>query len=338
MKKSIIFFATALISTFSINAQENKKWTLKDCIDYAMEKNIQLQQDKISLEQTNIDVKTAKAALFPNLSFSTSQSVVNRPYKENSSMVSGSEIISSSKKTTYNGNYGLNSQMILWNGNKNFNNIKQQKINRQIAGLNINQTENSLQEQITQLFIQILYANESVKINQNTVQVSSTQYERGKELLKAGSLSKADVAQLAAQLSSDEYQVVTAQSSLANYKLQLKQLLEIDNTQELELELPEIGDNGVANPLPDKMDIYNVALTSRPEIESGKLNIKNSDIGISMAKAGYCPTLSLNASSTTNHISSSENTFKEQLKYGWNNMIGLNLSIPIFSNREPKVP
>ena len=84
------------------------QWDLQFCIDYALEQNITIRKNRVTAESTQIDVKTAKAALFPSLSFSTSQQVVNRPYQETSSRVSGSEIISSNSKTSYNGNYGLN--------------------------------------------------------------------------------------------------------------------------------------------------------------------------------------------------------------------------------------
>src|SRR5574344_1926277 len=331
MKKAVTYLVFALLATTSLQAQENKKWTLKECIDYAIEKNIQLQQDKISLQESEVDVKSAKAALFPNLSFSTSQSIVNRPYSEDSNMITGGEVISSNNKTTYNGNYSLSSRLTVWNGNKNLNNIKQQKINSKIAGLTVAQTENSLKEQITQLFIQILYANESVTINKSTAE-----YERGIQLYGAGSISQADLAQLSAQVSSDEYQVISAQSSLDNYKLQLKQLLEIDNSEEMVLSLPQLDDVGVITPLPDKQEIYNIALSSRPEIESGKLSVENSDLSVSIAKAGYYPTLSLSASSATNNVSTNDKSFGSQIKYGLNNQIGLTLSIPIFNNRETK--
>lgn len=336
MRKRALYFVLFLAVANMLSAQEVKTWSLDDCINYALDKNIQLQQNKISLEESAIDVKTAKAALFPSLSFSTNQNVVNRPYQESSSMISGSEVISSNNKTTYNGNYGLNAQWTVWNGNKRSNNIKQQKLNQQIAGLTVNQTENSLQEQITQLYIQILYADESVKINESTLEVSKAQRDRGKELLTAGSLSKADLAQLESQVSSDQYQLVTAQASLQNYKLQLKQLLELDGEQDMALELPSLSDEKVSNPLPDKTDIYYAALSLRPEIKSSKLSIQNADLNIAIAKSGYYPTISLNASSSTNNNSSSSFAFGNQLKSGWNNTVGFSLSVPIFSNRETK--
>ncbi len=336
MRQRVLYFAMALAIATSVSAQEAKKWTLDDCIDYALEKNIQLQQNKISLEESSVDVKTAQAALFPSLSFSTGQNVTNRPYQETSNMVSGTEIISSDSKTTYNGSYGLNAQWTVWNGNKRLNNIKQKKTSQQIAGLAVAETENSLQEQIAQIFIQILYADESVKINENTLQVSEATYERGKELFKEGSISKADLAQLESQVSSDKYQLVTARSSLRDYKLQLKQLLELDGTEEMDLMLPALEDEHVLQPLPAQADIYHQALASRPEIQSGKLSIENSKLDIAVAKAGYLPTISLSASSASMTNSASDNSWGKQMKYGWNNMIGLNVSIPIFDNRQNK--
>ena len=217
---------SAIAPFYAQDKQERAQWTLEDCINYALEKNIQLQQDKISLQESEIDIKDARASLFPTLSFSTGHNVVNRPYQEQSATVSGTEIISSDSRTTYNGSYSLNAAWTLWNGGKRLNTLKQQKTNKAIAQLSVSETENTLQEQIAQLFIQILYADESISINKGTLEVSEATYKRGEELFKEGSISKADLAQLEAQVSNDKYQVVSAESSLRDYKLQLKQLLE----------------------------------------------------------------------------------------------------------------
>ena len=279
-------------------------------------------------------VKSAKASLFPSLSFSTGHNLVNRPYQETSATVSGTEIITSNSNTTYNGSYNLSAQWTLWNGGQRLNNLKQQKTNKEIAGLSVAEIENMLQEEITKLFVQILYANESVAINKNTLEVSEATYKRAVELFNEGSLSKSDVAQLEAQASNDKYQLVTAESSLRNYKLQLKQLLELDGTTEMILDLPELNDEDVMAVLPSQIDVYNTALTSRPEIQSSKLSINNAKLGIKTAKAGYLPTISLSASTSSMTNNASTNNWAEQMKYGWNNMIGINLSIPIFNNRQ----
>lgn len=336
MKQRILFFTVMLASTLPFSAQEPTQWSLKDCIQYALDKNIQLQQDKISLQESEEDVRSAKAALFPSLSFNTGQSIVNRPFQEQSAMVNGTEIIESNNKTTYNGSYNLSAQWTVWNGNKRLNNIKQQKTKRDIARLGISETENTLQEEITRLFIQILYANESVGINKATLEVSEATYERAKELFHEGSLSKADLAQLEAQVSSDQYQLVTAESALRSYKLQLKQLLEFDGSQEMKLILPQPDDRQIMALLPSKEEVYETALLIRPEIQSSKLNMESAKLSLSSAKAGYMPTISLSASTSSMTNNSSQNNWAHQMKYGWNNMIGLNISIPIFDQRQTK--
>lgn len=339
MKLRTACIYTILSAALPLYAQENsngKEWTLQECINYALEKNIQLQQNKISLQESEIDIKDARASLFPSLSFSTGHNVVNRPYQEQSNTVSGTEIISSDEKTTYNGNYSLNAQWTLWNGGQRLNNLKQQKTNRDIACLTVSETENTLQEQITQLFIQILYADESIQINRSTLEVSKATYKRGQELFAEGSLSKADLAQLEAQVSDDQYQLVTAESTWRNYKLQLKQLLELDGSEEFNLVLPELNDENILKMLPSQTDVYQAAMAIRPEIQSSRLSIENAKLGISAAKAGYYPTISLSASSSSTTNSASTNNWAQQMKYGWNNMIGISLSIPIFDNRQNK--
>ena len=337
MKQRTLCFITILAAASGLYAQEaSKQWSLQDCIDYALEKNIKLQQDKIALEESDVDVKTAKASLFPSLSFNTGHNVINRPYQQNSSTVSGTEIISSDSKTTYNGNYSLNAQWTLWNGGRRLNNIKQQKTTRDIASLSVSETENMLQEEITKLFVQILNADESVKINKSTLETSEANFKRGEELFKEGSISKADLAQLESQVGNDQYQLVTSESTLRNYKLQLKQLLELDGTDEMTLALPTLSDEQVMKVLPSQADVYQTALTTRPEIQSGQLSIDNAKLGIKTAKAGYMPTISLSASSSSTTNSASTNNWAQQMKYGWNNMIGISLSIPIFDNRQNK--
>ena len=182
MKQQALCLIAILSAASPLYAQEEKEWTLEDCINYALEKNIQLQQNKISLQESEIDVKSAKANLFPSLSFSTGHNMINRPYQEQSATVSGTEIITSDNKTIYNGNYSLNAQWTLWNGGKRLNTIKQEKTNRDIAGLAVTETENTLQEEIAKLFIQILYADESININKNTLEVSTATFNRAQEI------------------------------------------------------------------------------------------------------------------------------------------------------------
>ncbi len=168
------------------------------------------------------------------------------------------------------------------------------------------------------------------------MEVSKAQRDRGEQLLAAGSISKADLAQLESQYSTDKHQLVVSQTSLENYKLQLKQLLELNITEEIRLDIPELGDADVMVPLPEKEAIYTTALAVMPEIESSRLNLDKAQLDIRKAKAAYLPSLSLNAGIGTGHLSGTDYSFGTQMWDRFNQSIGLTVSIPIFTNRSNK--
>ncbi len=334
--KRLTVITLCMVSCTWLGAQTPAQWDLQTCIDYALKQNITIRKNRLSAASAEVDVKTAKAALFPSLTGSVSQRVVNRPYSETNTIINGDNITSSQSKTSYNGSYGIDANWTLYNGGKRINTVKQQQLNNRIADLSVAQSENSIEESIAQTYVQILYAAEAVKVNQATLEVSQAECERARALLQAGSIAKSDLAQLEAQVSTDKYQVVTAEATLQDYKLQLKQLLELDGEEEMNLYLPALGDENVLSPLPTKTDVYRAALTLRPEIEAGKLNVQASDLDISIARAGYIPTLSLSAGIGTTNANGNDFTFGEQIKQNWNNSLGLTVSIPIFNNRQTK--
>lgn len=313
-----------------------REWDLQSCIDYALQHNITIRRNRVNAESAEVDVKTAKAALFPSLSASVGQRIVNRPYSETNTIIDGDNITSSQSKTSYNGSYGIDANWTLYNGSKRLNTLKQQRLNNRIAELNVAQSENSIEESIMQVYVQILYAAEAVKVNEATLQVSQAEYERARALFDAGSIARSDLAQLEAQISADNYQVVTAQATLQDYKLQLKQLLELDGEEEMNLYIPSLSDENVLSPLPSKTDVYRTALTLRPEIEAGRLDVRASELDIDIARSGYIPTLSLSAGIGSTNANGSDFTFGEQIKRNWNNSLGVTLSIPIFNNRQTK--
>ena len=100
--------------------------------------------------------------------------------------------------------YGIDANWTLYNGSKRLNTIKQQQLNNRIAELNVAESENSIEESIAQIYVQILYAAEAVKVNENTLAVSQAERDRGQQLLEAGSIAKSDLAQLDAQVSTDK--------------------------------------------------------------------------------------------------------------------------------------
>ena len=335
---SLIILSCLILLPAGMKAEDDmpKQWTLRNCIDYALEHNITIRRNRINVESTQEDVKTAKADFLPSLSGNISQRIVNRPNSASGTIISGDNITTSESKTSYNGSYGIDANWTVYNGSKRVNTLKQQQLNSRVAELTVDESENSIEENITQLYVQILYSAEAVKVNESTLEVSRKEFERGQELFNAGSIASSDLAQLEAQVSNYNYQLVTSQTTLQNYKLQLKQLLELDGDFEMDLFLPPLDDSSVLIPLPTKVDVYQTALNLRPEIVSSKLNIEASDMNIKISRAGYIPSLSLSAGIGTTNANGNDFSFSEQVKQNWNNSIGLTLSIPIFDKRQTK--
>ena len=324
-----------LILTLTISAQ--KKWTMQECIDYAMANNITLQKSKLQKQSATEELKGSKAALLPTLSASTNQSVGYQPWKDSGvSTVTNGMVNTKVDKTYYNGSYAVNAQWTVWNGNRNTNTIKLNKIAEDEAELQTKETANSIQERIAQLYTQILYLAENVKVNEQMLETAKKNEERGQEMVSVGKMSKADLAQLSAQRATDEYNIVETRSQLLNYKLQLKQLLEITDETEFDVAIPEITDTMVMKEIPTLQGVYEQALLNRPEIERSKLAIKSSDVSLSVAKAGWLPTISMTGSLGTSTNSLSSNGWSKQMKTNFDAMAGVSVSVPIYDGRSTK--
>ena len=337
-KRFIGLMAAVLLLTGSpIHGQTAKKWSLDDCIEYALTHNISLKKKNVARQQAEEDWKQSKADLLPSLSASTSQSMGYRPWVNSGvSTVANGTVTSSMKKSYYNGSYGINASWTLWNGNQNTNTVHLNKLNAQTAELDSAVTANSIQEQILKLYLQILYLNDAVAVNQNNLATSRKNEERGQELVNVGKMSKADLAQLSAQTAQDEYNVVNAQSILANYKLQLKQLLELTDDMDFDIAVPEHLEQEAMKEIPSLQSTYEAALTSRPEIEQQRLAAKSNALNLSIAKAGYLPTVSLSGSLGTSSSSMSDKTWGQQMKTNFDAMAGVSFSVPLYDRRKTK--
>ena len=325
-----------MLLTVSV-ASAQKQWTLQECIDYAMANNITLQKSKLQKESATEELKGAKAALLPTLSASTNQSLGYQPWKDTGmSYVTNGTVNTKVDKTSYNGSYSLSGQWTVWNGNRNINTIKLDQLSEEQAELQTQETANSIQERIAQIYAQILYLAENVKVNEQMLETSKKNEERGQEMLSVGKMSKADVAQLSAQRANDEYSIVEAQSQLLNYELQLKQLLEITDEERFQVAIPEITDEQVLAKIPDLQTVYEQALLSRPEIERSQLAIKSSGVSVALAKAGWLPSVNLTGGVTTSTNSLSSNGWGDQIKSNVNTSLGLGVTVPIYDGRSTK--
>lgn len=324
-----------LLASFS--QAEARQWTLGDCVNYALANNISLKKTKVQQLTALEDVKQSQAALLPSLDFSTSQNITYRPWPESGRQtVANGYVQSSVDKTYYNGSYSVSGNWTVWNGRRNTNQVKLNKLTEQQAVLDSAQTANNILEQIAQLYVQILYSNEAIKVNKSSLETSKANEERGKTMVGVGKMSKADLAQLTSQRAQDEYNIVEAESNLRNYKRQLKQLLQITNDDEFDVAVPEATDAMALEAVPALNDVYTATIEHRPEIKAAQLGVESSDLSLKIAKAQRMPTIGLNLGVATNTTSMSNDAWGSQMKTNFNVGGGVTLSIPLFDNRSSK--
>lgn len=328
---------TAVTNTVTVTPVVLEKpftWSLQDCIDWAKQQSITVQRNKVNVRTQALNLEDARNNRLPTVNFSTNQQLGYRPFQESHSAVIGSEVISTNNRTSYSGSYGLNASMSLYDGGQIKNNIRLAEINSQIAELNVLASELTIEEQITQLYVQILYSQDALTHDDELIALGQAQLDRAKALKKAGLLNKADVSQLESQLAQDKYQKVADETTLDNYRLQLKQLMELDGDDNLVLADPGL-ENDVLAELPAKQTVYEHAVENRPEIKAQKLAMDRTYIDEKLAAANSKPNISASAGINTSNSTGNGNMFT-QLKNQWNNGIGVTLSIPIYDHGKTK--
>lgn len=328
MRKQVIIAVSMLLTACPALADASGEWTLKDCIDYALEHNISVKTGRLAVLSAEEDVKGAKAKLFPSLSFSTTHQGGYRPFAGDGG--------SYEDKGTYSGDYGLNANWTVWDGNANRNTLKRQRILGEQEQLSLAEDINSIQEQILQLYVQILYVAEAVKVDEEILDISRRNAARGQEMYKVGSLSRADLSQLEAQAAADEYNLVNMQGQLEDYKQQMKYLLRLDHDAAFDLAVPSSTDGQALALVPPVDDVLAGAMASRPEIRNALLGVEGGSLAVDIAKAGWQPTVSLSGGVGTNTMTGTGAAWGSQVKSNLSGSIGVTLSVPIFDNRTTK--
>lgn len=311
-------------------------WTLQQCLDYAVENNIQLQKNAIEQRRGEASLKEYQAALWPSLTVSTYQSMGYRPFQENATVVQDNKVVSTTHRVTEQGSYGINANWTVWNGGINHMNIKNQKLQNQQTLLQWKQTENTIQEQIAQIYVQILYCMEAKKVNEQLEATALAQWKRGQEMHTCGQIARADVAQLEAEYANAQYNVVSAQTQIDNYKRQLKTLLQLQLDTPFDIVAKEPEDERALTPIPSAREVYEQALVHRPEIASAVISQQQADLALSIARAGHYPTIGLSASIGDSHYSATHLSAGAQMKENLNGSIGLNISVPIWDQRRTR--
>jgi outer membrane protein len=327
-------FSILLVLPLTMHAQSTvSAWDLKTCIDYALQHNIQVQQANIGVESSKIDLLTAKAARLPSLSGNISQTFANSKVATvNNQYVSEGY----ADQSQINGNYSLNAGLTLFNGNQTAQNIQQQKLQVASEVWTVAQTKNDIEVSLTQAYLQILYDNETVKTDQQTLDASQAQMVLSKKLFDAGSIASNDYAQVETQYSSDKYTLTVAENTLQQDILALKQLLELGINDSFQPAFPSLTDDQVLQPIPDLQTVYQNALASRPEMKNSQLSVDIATLAYKKSKAAYWPTLSLSGSVGTGNQYNKNQKATTQWDNNLSQNIGLTLSIPLFDNRQIK--
>lgn len=334
MKKSIFALLTGLLVVSPAAAQ--KTWTLAECVDYALKNNISLQKARANVATQEANIYERRGALLPSVSAAVQQGLNWRPISESANnFVNNGIASSSSKHATYSGSYGVNAQWTAWNGGRNQMNVENAELSRDIAALAVDQNSNSIAEQIAQLYVQILYMEEALKVNEQLLEHDKTIYLRGVDMVEQGQMSRSDLAQLEAQVASGEYDVVNTRTQIAQVKLSLKQLLELAPEDDIRVTSSLITDEKACSLIADKMDVFEYALENRPEIKASQLGVEQSRIATRLAKAQRLPSLNFGAGLSDSHMSGG-NGMGKQLRNNLATSLTAGLQIPLFDQRQAK--
>ena len=311
-------------------AQSADGWTLRQCIDYALQNNIQVKTKEVSQQNAEATLEQAKAAQLPTLNFSSSFGANFR------NVTTFNDYLEEAGRTSLSNSFGLSSGLALYQGGRLRNTVKQSQVQRDAAQLDVEQARIDLEISVAQAFLQLLYNHEALELNRQAAELSARQVERGEQLFQAGSISRVALSQLKSQHASDQYQVVAAENTLENSRLQLKQLLELGLDEAFEIQYPLIDDAVIGAPIADLADIYAEALATLPQIRSSQLGVESAELGVKIARGAALPTLSMNVGISTGYSSGTGVTYFDQLGNKLGESLGLNLSLPILNGKQTR--
>lgn len=299
-------------------------WSLEDCVNHALKNNISFKQSQLNIEANNIQLRQSYTNMAPswNLSSSFSQ---NRGRSINS--------LTNDFVEEVNKNFNLSSSvdMTLFNGFKNWIQIKKSANELQKSIYDLESSKNDLVSSIALNYLQILFNKEMLLAAQKQYELSKAQEERIKLLVDAGSVAKGELLNTQSQLALEEQQLVQAENQLNISKLQLAQLLELENYESIDIKYLDIEVPQFEIKQSIEED-YTIALSKQQSIKSAELSVVSAEYDYKNSRANFSPTLAIGHSTRTNYsdIMPTYN-FKEQLDNNANSSIHLSLSIPIFN-------
>lgn len=326
-----IITSIALMAVTAAGAQTEQAaqaWSLRQCISYALEHNITVKQQNVTRQQREIDLSTAKNSRLPDLNGSASQN-----WSFGRGLTSENTYSNTNTSST---SFSLGTSVPLFSGLKIPRTIELNKLNLEAATADMEKARNDISVQVAQAYVQILYDMEMCDVAQRQISIDSLQVVRLKEMYNNGKASGVDVAQQEATLAQSRLTYTQADNDCRLAVLALTQLLELPSPEGFAIIRPDAGvidpSAGAVPPSPD--EIYQEAITFKPEIKAELYRLKGSEMNIKIAQSALLPTLSFNAGIGSNYYKTSgfnAESFGRQMRNNFSQYIGLSLNVPIFN-------
>lgn len=327
MKKRLTLVFVLLISIFQIVAQSQttsapKILSLEECIRYAEEHNYSLQSAGLSVTSSEISLKQAKENIAPSVSASASQGFNANNYQ---------------KSVGWNGSYGINAGMTLFNGLYNYNNIKKNKLEVEQSDLELEQSRNKVRVSIIQAFLAVMMNQDMLSYQEEVLKSSKEQLDQGEQQFRVGQILESDYKMLLAQYTSDLYNIENTKINIQNNYLALKNLLSIDPGEEIAISRPDSATLFQSLEVPALQEMLDKSKSYLPELKLRENDITSAEYDVKLQKSGYYPSLSLSAGVSTGYNSNNQSQnlgWGTQLWHGLGENVGLNLSIPIYQRSQ----
>lgn len=293
MLKKILF--TGLLFLFLLSfSHAQETWSLQKCIEYAGQNNLSMKQAEYSVKNAELLEKQARLSRMPGLAASIGAGMQFGRTIDPTTNDFDNQTIS------YN-NYGINASLLLFDGGRINNTIKQNQILTEASKLDAETIFNNQALFIANAYLNILMADEQLENAKKRLAISEKQLEQTDKLIEAGTLPRNDRLEVVAQMARDEQTIVQSQNLVENGYLNLRQLLELSPEEDLKIEKPNFVIPTDVNP--DDLSyeiIYSKALGTQPQVKADELRLKSADVGIDLAKSGFYPTVSIFGGISTN--------------------------------------
>ena len=282
-KRSFLSLIVMLVCNITIQAQ-SKKWTLEECVTYAIQNNISIKQSELDSKMALIDKKSAVGRFLPSLNASASHSW---NIGLNQDITTGLL----QNKTTQFTSAGANVGIDIYKGLQNLNTLRKANLSIVAAKYQLVKMQEDVALNVANAFLQVLFNKENLKVQKEQLRINEKQYARSEELVKAGSIPRGDLLDVKATLALNNQNVITAENSLLISKLSLSHLLQLKDFENFDVvDDTDVKDaNNIMAQTPSA--IYEKAFEGRTELKIARTNLEIAEKNVAIAKGAFQPTL-----------------------------------------------